>query len=428
MANIKIKTSEVMDRTPGGFGNENTLIRVPQLLRTALNLDVGQDLSLTSIHGDPVVLTVFPAYKTDAVTDDEHCYVTSEIFSLINTAPPDLHAKPITTITLGCDPEFFLVDIQTKQLLRANAFFKKWGEVGHDGILAEIRPKPALKSRVLTNNIYTLIKETRRLLDINQMDYDSNRIMLYGASSFKTDLRQQFMGSNPVYATAGFHLHFGLPSRLLGMSPETGNITHKLANIMDYYVGIPSILLEQSDDYNRRSNTLVSYGKPGDYRLDHRTFEYRVPGGSMLRHPILTEGLIALGSVVAADFVGKLKRATDNFNNISIDNITNIIHRGLPLYTNLPSLSQLFSLICSPTADTARSFIDGIFNNLSKMDTFGENSEILNAFFSLINNNKINNNIENNWRTFYGNEHNVRRSSYAAQTVCTTGSILEAKS
>lgn len=429
MANIKIKTSETMNQAPGGFGNENTLIRVPRLLRAILKLDIGQDLALTSVNGESVVLTVFPAYKIDATADDGYCYVTHEVFNLINTAPLKFNVKPVTTITLGCDPEFFLVDTQTKQLLRANAFFKKWGEVGHDGILAEIRPKPALQPQVLTNNIYDLIKQTRYLLDTNSVKYDSKRIMLYGASSFKTELKQQFMASSPVHATAGFHLHFGLPYQLLGMSLETGSLMYKLSNIMDYYVGIPSILLEQPTDYNRRLNTCISYGKPGDYRLDHRTFEYRVPGGSMLRHPTLTKGLIALGSVVVTDFVNKIKIATDNFNDISIANINSIMQKGLPLYTNLPNTNQLFGFICSPLLDSARAIVGDIFNNLSKMDTFEENVKELEAFFSLLNNTKqIHNNIEDNWRSVYESRHHVRESSDASYINGTTGCLLEAKS
>lgn len=423
---MNIKTSNIMNQISGDYENENTLIRVPRLLRETLNLVIGQDLAFTSVNGNPVLLKVFPAYKEDAITDDAYCYVTHNTFTLINTALSNLQTKPITSITLGCDPELFLVDNKTNTLLRANAFFKKWGEVGHDGILAEIRPKPALQPKILTNNIYELIKKIRTLLELNTANYNPDRITLYGASSFKTALKQPFMGSAPIYTTAGFHLHFGLPPSILGMSPETACLMHKITNIMDYYVGIPSVLLEQTLDYNRRSNTSVSYGKPGDYRLDDRTFEYRVPGGSLLRHPILTEGLLTLGNVVINDFVNKIKEATNNFNNISVDNITLIMQQGLSLYTNIPSLHEAFSIICSPTLNEARSRLGTIFKNLSNMNNFGENSRILNTFFSLIDNsNHINNNIEDNWRSYYEHELNVRGSSHAYKTYSTTGCLLE---
>ena len=322
-----------------------------------------------------------------------------------------------------------MVDNKTNSLLRANAFFKKWGEVGHDGILAELRPKPALQPKTLTDTIYELIKKTRELLESNTADYDPSRIMLYGASSFKTALKQQFMESAPIYTTAGFHLHFGLPPRILGMSPETVCLMHIIANIMDYYVGIPSVLLEQTLDYNRRSNTSVSYGKPGDYRLDHRTFEYRVPGGSLLRHPLLTEGLLTLGSTVINDFISKIKKATNDFNDISVNNIKSIMQQGLPLYTNIPNLHEAFNIICSPTLNEARKHLGNIFKNLSNMNNFGENSEVLNTFFSLIDNSShINNNIENNWRDFYEHELNVRGSSHAYKINGTTGCLLETQS
>lgn len=426
MANIKIKISEIMDKAPGGFDNETTLIRVPKLLRATLNLNIGQDLALSSINGDQVVLTVFPAYKDDALTDDKHCYVTNNVFNLINILPTTLDANPITSITLGCDPEFFLVDNETNQLLRANMFLDKWGEIGHDGILAELRPKPALHPKILTNNIYNLIKNTRNLLEQNTCGYDPSRIMLYGASSFKTKLQQQFTSSAPIYATAGFHLHFGLPTRILGISVETNNIMHKISNIMDYYVGIPSALLEQTKDYNRRSNTCVSYGKPGDYRLDQRTFEYRVPGGSLLRHPVLTEGLFTLGSIVVTDFISKLKEATNDFNDISVNNVNSIMHNGLPLYTDLPNLNKLFSIICTPSLIEARHMLEDIYKNFSKMVTFVENKDSLNNLFSLITNpEQINNNIEENWRNFYEHRPNLCGPRDASKINSTASDILE---
>lgn len=396
-----------MRRNTGRYGDEDTFLRIPKVLREELGVEIGQDFVLNSIHNTPVVLTVCPAYKIDADQDETMCYVSNSVFALVNINK-GLNIEPVKTITLGCDPEFFLVDKNTRHLLRANAFFKKWGEIGNDGILAEFRPRPALTPQVLTDNIYDLVLQTRQILDLAK-NYDTKSIMLYGASSYRTGFEQQLIAGVNPYATAGFHLHFGLPDKILGTSPEVMSLIFRIARVMDYFVGIPAVILEQGDD-KRRTNTNVSYGKPSDFRLDHRTFEYRVPGGSLLRHPILTKGLISLGSVVITDIVSRLKEVSNNFENLNTDFIDTNIQQ---FYKDLPNLDALFSIMCSPNLAQAQALMDNINENLIKMIGFEDERSSIETLFECIEQNiKFNNNIEENWRNFYEPQADIRGTSH----------------
>lgn len=425
MSNINIKISEIMSQDNGVYEEEDNIIRIPKVLREQMGLSIGQDITLTSVRGAPIILTINPAYKADADTDNNYCYVSGTIFNLINITN-QYQIKKIDSITLGCDPEFFLVDNKTRQLLRASSFFKKWGEIGHDGMLAELRPKPAINPAILTDNLYELITQTRQILNLNLNSYDPNRITMFGASSYDTGLQQAFGHGTNIHATAGFHLHFGLPKELLGSTAETISAMCKISNVMDYYVGIPAILAEQASDYKRRNNTCVSYGKPGDFRLDNRTFEYRVPGGSLLRHPALTYGLINLGSFVITDVVNKLKGETNDFKDISTDKIDIAIGK---FYPEVPDLNTLFNIMCSPNVLGAEKLTGGILKNLSNMIDFGEKEKDILSFFDTIKNSKhINNNIEANWRKTYDSKSNVCGCSNTKNINCTGSKLFKTES
>jgi len=399
MNNIRIKISQIMTDHLGMYCNENGMIRISTELRQNLGLEVGQQFSLNSVNNIPVVLTVGSAFKNDAEQDSGVCYVTSSIFNKINLENINEYSMfKISNITLGCDPEFFLIDSDTRKLLSAQTFFKKWGEIGCDGILAELRPNPSLTAKGLTDNIYDLICTTRNILNLTT-NYDPNKITMYAASSYETGMPAIPSIGNTGCATAGFHLHFGLPKNILGRKPDIVALMFKIVRVMDYFIGLPAIMLEDANESKRRSNTQVSYGKPSDFRLDFRTLEYRVPGGSLLRHPILTKGLIALGATVTEDIISKINLYTNKFKQLywMKDN-----ERIKEIYPNILSIKEMYPLMCTPCNDMAKTYLNRIYTDVSNMIGFNERKDEINAFFHHIQANiKYTNNIEDNWRNFY---------------------------
>jgi len=419
MNNIRIKVSPIMTNHLGMYGNENGMLRISAELRQNLGLEVGQQFTLNSINDTVVVLTIGSAFKKDAEQDGGVCYVTQIIFDQVNLENIDQYSIfQVKGITLGCDPEFFLIDRDTHKLLDAQTFFKKWGEVGCDGVLAELRPNPSLSAEGLTNNIYDLIKTTREILNLTQ-SHDPNRITMHAASSYSNGTPIILSIGNTGCVTAGFHLHFGLPKDILGHKPDIMTLMFKIVRAMDYFVGLPAIMLESNDESKRRSNTQVSYGKPSDFRLDFRTLEYRVPGGSLLRHPVLTRGLIALGATVTEDIVSKINMYTNGFKQLywmkSDERIKEI-------YPNILNTREIYPLMCTPCNDMAKTHLDNIYNDISNMVGFKEREEELNTFFHHIRADiKYTNNIEDNWRNFYEQGTEVQQPPNERTAYSTTG-------
>ena len=225
---------------------------------------------------------------------------------------------------------------------------------------------------------------------------------MFAASCHGVGLPKSMLTGSTTYATAGFHLHFGLPNPVLGHTPNVMSLMFKVVRVMDYYIGLPSAMLETSKDAKRRSNSQLSYGKPSDFRLDSRTLEYRVPGGNMLKHPILTMGLIALGVTVTEDILSKVKLQTNDFKQLYWMDQDKRIKE---LYPNILDTCDMFSLMCSPDSKILRNYLDNIYKDVQNMIGFQERRSELEALFNHIESNtQYNNNLEVNWRNFYGGQ------------------------
>lgn len=390
---INIRTSNKMDtKKISDFGiSEHRLLHMPQDLRVLCGIEKGTYISLYCIDGNMISLQVVPAYEEDITKDTLSAYVTSKTGKLLGLSHNKEIGKEVSLvngITLGCDPEFFLVDADKGFTHRASAFFNKWGDVGYDGVMAEIRPLPSTSEQVVTDNIYLLICKARTLIDTN-LKYTNHNIIMVAASTFNN-------------VQAGFHLHYGIPQPILGPAPPT-SIKERLLNLMvksmDFYLGIPSIIPEGSMDYIRRTHPFIEYGKPGGYRLDTRTLEYRVPGGSLLRHPALTRGLLALGAVVVEDIVSRINHCTDSFINLKEISSINDLQE---LYPHIPPTTEIFKAICNQNINIAKAWMQTIQEDVRNMVGYKRRSKTVDDFFTIIMSDHIfSNNIEENWRKFY---------------------------
>jgi hypothetical protein len=257
----------------------------------------------------------------------------------------------------------------------------KYGEVGNDGALIEFRPTPSVSERTVTLNIAKLIRKARYIIE----RCNTNRqIVILSALSFKG-------------LTAGFHLHYGLPARLLNIGTRTPQwrIATLMTDAFDYYIGVPSIIPEGNEDHARRSTKYIRYGKPGEFRLDNSTFEYRLPGGINLRHPTLTCGLLALGAVVVEDLVSRLNTSTDYFSKLEEIGTREDIKM---LYPNLPTTEQLCAIICNPNIAPAKKHLQLIREDVRKMVGYKERESVLEYYFNCLEQDlKYNNNLEANW-------------------------------
>lgn len=377
------ETMNAVDRTYPYL--ENRIARIPLEKRMTLGIDLGTFIFLKEKTGGILTLQVANAFSEDVIDDPSVIYVTSKTFNKINIRPYTnvTHIEAVDCITLGCDPEIFLIDRDTKAIISASRFFQKWTQVGFDGYMMELRPSPSINEPVLLDNIHDLILSARKTLNCHNT---GKNCKMLGVSHYGT-------------FTAGFHLHFGLPPILLKRKPGTNSLMIQMVNALDYYVGIPSIIPEGTTDSFRRTVPYLDYGKPGNYRLNNRTLEYRVPGGYLLRHPILTLGLISMGALVIEDIVSRIRVCTNNF--MEIEKIAT--HADITeLYPHLPNIKELLSTICSTSTKNANKHLNIIEDDFKKMLGWKKRETYIRQFINCIKNNTVfTDDIEYNWREFY---------------------------
>jgi len=385
---LQIKISETMDKeSEWNEYYEHRIIRIPEVARHKYDFRINDFLYLRDKWGQLITLQIAEAFKEDLVRSPLCGYVTKSNFDRLFLKNQESgEVSPVTGITLGCDPEAFLVDRITGHVVAAHRFMRKYGEVGHDGMLLEFRPQPSTSEDIVTANIASLIQRARMMLNQKQ---EGNRINMIGASSA--------MG-----LTAGFHLHYGLPRGLLGKRAGLPVVAALMTKAFDYYIGVPSIIPEGNEDHSRRTMAFVEYGKPGGYRLDNRTFEYRLPGGINLRHPCLTRGLMALGAVVVEDLVSRIQTSTDFFSNLK-EVATDEDLKAL--YPRLPAMETLYAIICNPSIDPAKTHFQGIKNDVRQMIGYSQRASAVESYFACLDQGiQYDTNLETNWGGFSNEE------------------------
>lgn len=359
---------------------EDRVIRIPKSYREKFGVTVGEFIHLRTNNGELLVLQVEIAYKEDNKADEMSAYVTDTIYAklnIINNKNDDI--KIIDEITLGTDPEFFLINTVSKDILSATRFFDKWGTIGYDGVLAEIRPDPSTSEEVLTENIRTLLNKAKQIIDQN-----------------KTLSTSMIASSHYKGLCSGFHLHYGIPKQLLNNYSSNKPILNTIIRILDFYVALPAVIVEGIKDSGRRCAPFIAYGKIGDYRVDHRTLEYRVPGASLLKHPILAKGLIALGATVIEDVISRARVLTDNFSNKDLLGQHNINS----LYPGIPDTNTLYRSVCVPDTTNARLYLDSIITDVRNMIGYNKRAASIEAFFSNLDT-PFSNNLISNWQLGY---------------------------
>ncbi|MGD9160399.1 MAG: hypothetical protein PVG39_18430 [Desulfobacteraceae bacterium] len=366
--------------------------------RNLFGIEEGEFVSVKGSDGRLLSFTVDKAYVPDA-QESQYCgYVTSDTHKLIYNGD-NCRINKVEGITLGCDPEAFIFDQTNGDLISAKAFLNinSAGQVGHDGHMVELRPTHSESADAVTYNIYDLIKKADHVVTRNK---GLERAILVARSGFQGRIAiAKHMGKR-VYlhnaiATAGFHLHYGVPRSLL--YKERHFVTCQLAKVMDYYVGIPSIIPEGSTDNIRRTTIGLAYGKPSEFRINGITIEYRTPGACLMTHPILTNGVLALGATVMEDALSRIRTVTNDFKNLNEIANNNDIKM---IYPNVPYIMDLYKTICSPTTDYGKQHLSIIKDDVEKMVGYSARKVAIDNFFKHIDT-QFSPNLVNNWRGYY---------------------------
>lgn len=179
-------------------------------------------------------------------------------------------------LTIGCDPEFMVLDSQDRTISCGINHTCPHGNIGNDhgGRVGEMRPSPGTPAQVTQNlkQLFLYIKER----------HPNIKIVCGGGGAF--------------HESTGGHIHFGLPnwgSDWYGPQHERGrrapqNDQQRLIAALDYFVGLR---LKKVPGGKRGGSG--SYGRPGDVRSQPHGFEYRTPP-SWIADPVIAESTMAI--------------------------------------------------------------------------------------------------------------------------------------
>jgi len=370
---MKIQISPSMDT----LGNiEDKLIRLPRKLREQHKLELGEFVTVGNI-----ILQVAYAYVDD--WEVNAAKVTTETFNRINTnTKEEQNLVVIDEIMIGCDPEFFIVDTQNNCLENPANYFKKWNRIGYDGLLGELRPQPHDLPEQVVLNLQNMIIQVKNAFN--------------SKNKYNTSL---FAASSGYDLTAGFHCHMGIPKKFLNKRRlNYKSIISFVVKALDYHVGTLAVIPEGELDNKRRCMPFVSYGKVSDHRIDNRTLEYRVPGGTLLKTPDLTKGLLSLCKLVCTDALTKvvtMEMAYPDKHFKTKDYIKEI-------YPYIPNTKTLYQLICTPNTALAEKEATFVADQLTKMDGYANHAKAIKKYMYVMTKRDLNKDIFMNWRNYNG--------------------------
>lgn len=308
--------SHSMDNNKKKDRNEDDLIRLSKSSRECLGLTTKVEVYLNNNTGNRIksakLLNIFKAFTKDIenckdkdMTPEEIVrtgFVTTKTFEKItnNTQKNDIWvADNINDTVIGADPEFLLFD-QDGNVVRANNVLSFHGELGCDGAMAEVRPKPATSPEELVANILEILKNT----DI------TNPIAPYNwvAGCYHKDANRDY----PI----GGHIHIGNPVQVVNMPVNEQRALFVVLNkIIDELLAIPMVKIDGSiyGSARRTKCAMGKYGYYGELRTCNGRLEHRTLSGMWLMHPTL-----------ATCVLGVVKAIIDEVFNLVIDHKLNI--------------------------------------------------------------------------------------------------------
>lgn len=333
-------------------------ISLPETLRLELRMLIGQFMQIKSSQTE-LVLRLCPQVSPEQVG----ALISESDYSKVKGQDVSYE---ILEVTLGCDPEFFI--LWNGRRISAATYLPFVGEIGCDGELGELRPMYGRHEEQVVTTLAKLIPQIPSKL--HRSDW---------AAGFPADGKQFSYEAHSCYGSvaAGFHVHLGIPPEILNTHRDfsRGAMNH-MVQCLDWYLSVPLVPLEVNHD---RRIGKSNYGKPGDYRPSNVTLEYRTPGAFYLRSPRLTRGLLGVALLLTENIVSRLKVASNNFVNLHMLSPADL-HEVMPK----PEPNKIKEVLTSPNINLALAEIDGIRTRLESLASFGKHQKAVNGLFSAV--------------------------------------------
>lgn len=336
---------------------DGRLISLPSDLRQDLRLIVGQCIQLQT-RDDQVILQVVDPWESG----QKFALVSEDIYEQIKDKELEYNT---VDITLGCDPEFFIMWGQRK--ISAAVYLPFAGQIGSDGELGEIRPAYGRHEDEVVANISKLIPQIPAKMKRNGW----TKTLPSGGNKFSYEAHSYHKNT-----AAGFHVHLGLPPEILNTQKDFNRVTmNHLVQCLDWYLSVPLMSLEKN--HSRRMGR-SNYGKPGDYRPSNITLEYRTPGAYFLRSPELTTSLLGTALALMEVIVKRVKETSGDF--INLHKLTKTdLNDLLPV----PDKDYLRKILTHRDVQVAHKEIPKIKNQLEGLPNYQDHKKAIDGLFSI---------------------------------------------
>jgi len=189
---------------------------------------------------------------------------------------------------MGSDPEFLLFEKDEDRIIPAANKLGHVGELGSDGAMAEIRPKPTTTVEGHIHNIENILRHNKYIKDIK--DY---RWM--AGCYYKDNMRDYPIGG---------HIHIGNPVKIAKLPQKEKYAFFRVVNkILDELLAIPMTKLDGNDEGSkRRTDCRMSvhggYGFFGEWRPCEGRLEHRTLSGMWLTHPSIARAVLGTAKAI----------------------------------------------------------------------------------------------------------------------------------
>jgi hypothetical protein len=397
--------SSKMDSNKKEGRNENGLVRMSATTRKNMGFTDTVELWPTGGVDERVrgatTLGIFQAFKKDLenvkkmtkegeLTPSEASrvgFVTSKTFNKICGPKSKKSARTIWIsdsihdTLIGADPEFLL--FEGDQVINASNVMPKPGEIGSDGAMAEVRPKPEITANKLVSNIQGIFGN----------EVLTNRIRDYRwiTACYHKDNRRDY----PV----GGHIHIGNPIQLIKAGVNRKKSFFKVMNkIMDELLALPMVKVDGRIGKSRRTECKMGkYGFFGEMRECDGRLEHRTLSGMWLLHPSLARAVLGTAKAIIDETYRKA--ATKDFQTSYI--LPSKFNRAallwdknfdqwdeIPLADDMRCTKTSAEIIDVLNSSDSRlisaAFIRDWFSKMKGMSTFKENEDAIRALYEVL--------------------------------------------
>lgn len=343
---------------------EDGIILIPAMKRVTQKLKDGSFLNVSGDSGRKLKLKVGNSPNSNSYVSRKTLYA--------------LYSPKTLPVTLGCDPEFVLVGKNDKVCRAEGVLTDVLGSIGNDGALGEFRPEPGINEIEVTENLRKLIKRLPTIID--------KKFPIPGVLHAEGHSEKQ---NCPM----GFHIHLGAPKPLTTRAAlGSHKFLESFALALDFFVGIPGMLIEQSD--LRRIGD-GKYGKVTDWRTSKfGTIEYRSLGGFHLRHPDYTRGVLALAQCASKDILTYMEGLSCGWAYLSTVNSFETLQERY----NLPNRFNIEDAFKSKKKDKSLYMLEKVIKVVSTLDNYEDHKESIDRFLTLVINNRVYSpKLKDNW-------------------------------